>query len=612
VRAASFAFVAGFISLARIEEIPTAAVLPNDNLQSAGRLEGTVLTARLYAATGAWRPKGPTGPAIEIAAFGEEGRGLSTPGPLIRARVGTTVSVSLRNDLDSPLRVYGLCAKPGPCEPVVIAPGGSHDIRFALNVPGTYHYWAARSGTLANRSSKDSQLSGAIIVDPANGATTDRILVIGLYSDAEGPGRCFGRPGPNPAFTINGSSWPFTTRLHYTTGEAVRWRVLNLSCEGHAMHLHGFHFMVDAAGDGLADTALAGEQRRTVVTEQMEIGGTISMTWTPTRPGNWLFHCHMLAHMIPQRGDEHALHVSGANHAGMAGLVIGTEVTGPARIAATPAAPRRLTMSVNEEADGYGKGQRGFRVELEGFSAPRLSAGAIPGPVLVLHRGEPAEITVVNRTTQHTAMHWHGIEIESYFDGVPGFGGDSQRVAPSIAPGASFVVKFTPPRAGTFMYHTHWHDVEQLARGIYGAIIVLEPGQQYDPAVDHIVVIGVNGAPGTRAERPPLVLNGRTMPDSIILRAGVPNRLRLINITANNVALTFSLVSQFDLAQWRLIAKDGADVAGEPRALRPARQLVSVGETIDFEFTPSGQRNLWFNVQGRSGVWFLQAPVRVR
>ena len=593
---------------------PSPAVLPNDNLRPAGQQVSDVLNVRLYAATGAWRPHGPSGPAIDIAAFGEEGAGLFTPGPLIRARVGTTVSVSLRNALESELRVYGLCTKPGPCEPIAIAAGESRDIRFSLNAPGTYHYWATRTGTrLETRQSKDSQLGGVIVVDPPSGATTDRILVVGLYFDLESQARCAVAPGPNHAFTVNGASWPSTTRLHYKAGETVRWRVINLSCEGHSMHLHGFHFVVDADGDGSVDETLADAKRRTAVTEQIDAGGTISMTWTPTRRGNWLFHCHMLAHMMRPRTDQHATHESLDDDAGMAGLVVGVEVTGQDVAPSPSSAPaRRLTMVVNEDADRYGKGQPGYRVEVEGADAPRLTAGPVPGPVLVLHRGEPTEITVVNRTSQPTAIHWHGIEIESYFDGVPGFGGDAQHPAPTLAAGDSFVVKMTPPRAGTFMYHTHWHDVAQLVGGIYGAIIILEPGQKYDPAIDHIVMLGLNSVPPTATSRQPTSLNGKTTPEPILIRAGVPNRLRVINITPNNVGLTVSLVNQFEPVQWKIVAKDGADVAEDQRTLRLARQLVTVGEAYDFEVTLSGPQTLLFNVQSRIGNWLVQAPAQVR
>jgi FtsP/CotA-like multicopper oxidase with cupredoxin domain len=107
-----------------------------------------------------------------------------------------------------------------------------------------------------------------------------------------------------------------------------------------------------------------------------------------------------------------------------------------------------------------------------------------------------------------TAIHWHGIEVESYFDGVPGFGGTRGNISPPVAAGQSFVAKLTPPRAGTFIYHTHWHDERQLAGGLYGPLIVLEPGERYDPQTDHIVVIGLNGVL-IEGQREPFALNGQ-------------------------------------------------------------------------------------------------------
>jgi FtsP/CotA-like multicopper oxidase with cupredoxin domain len=65
------------------------------------------------------------------------------PGPLIRVREGATVVLTLRNALGSALRVNGLCTRPSACDPVSIAAGASQEIRFTLNAPGTYFYWAA-------------------------------------------------------------------------------------------------------------------------------------------------------------------------------------------------------------------------------------------------------------------------------------------------------------------------------------------------------------------------------------------------------------------------------------------------------------------------------------
>src|SRR5215472_1835324 len=82
---------------------------------------------------------------------------------------------------------------------------------------------------------------------------------------------------------------------------------------------------------------------------------------------------------------------------------------------------------------------------------------ALVGPPVLLTRGEPVEIEVKNETTHATSIHWHGIELESYYDGVPGWTGSGRQITPAIAPASSFVARMAPPRAGTFIYHTHSH-----------------------------------------------------------------------------------------------------------------------------------------------------------
>ena len=104
-----------------------------------------------------------------------------------------------------------------------------------------------------------------------------------------------------------------------------------------------------------------------------------------------------------------------------------------------------------------------------------------------------------NELPEATAIHWHGIELDSYYDGVPGWGGDGVSTTPAIEPGGRFVARFTPPRAGTFIYHTHSHDLRQLASGLYGAIVVVDPAQAFDATRDHVVVLGYGGHQGYAA-----------------------------------------------------------------------------------------------------------------
>ncbi|MGH7770258.1 MAG: multicopper oxidase domain-containing protein [Candidatus Binatia bacterium] len=588
----------------------TAAVSTNNNTRPAGRIEGDVLNLRLYAGVGSWRPEGPQGAPIEIAVFGEEGSAPSIPGPLIRVREGTTVALTLRNALGSALRVNGLCARPSTCDPVSVAPGATQEVRFSLNAPGTYFYWATTGGPgpVNTRQRHDTQLGGAIVVDPREGSPADRVFVISIFGEP----RPEGAPrNPADAFAINGSSWPYTEKLRHEVGNRVRWRIINLSHANHAMHLHGFYFTVEATGDIRAEQRLDAGQQRMAVTEYIGTARTFAMSWTPETPGNWLFHCHMTNHMNGLADGAHAGHQTDDGAAGMGGLVLGVHVTGTSAVRPSDGRPpRRLSLVMREEANRYGN-RSGYRADLEGVEAPRLNPGPVPGPVIVLTRGEPVEITLVNRMTEPTAIHWHGIELDSYFDGVPGWGGQPGNLAPPVGPGKSFVAKFTPPRAGTFIYHTHWHKDEQLGGGLYGPLIVLEPGERYDPATDHIVVIGLNGVL-QEGERQPFALNGSATPAPIVMRLGVPNRLRLINITASNVGLVAFLLDRLEQTTWKPVAKDGATLPAAQTAPRPARQLVTVGETYDFEIQPSRSQVLWLEVRRGTGEWVLQAPIKLR
>ena len=114
------------------------------------------------------------------------------------------------------------------------------------------------------------------------------------------------------------------------------------------MHLHGFYFKVDGVGDGEHDEQYSEEQRRTVVTELIDVGHAFELTWTPDRRGNWLFHCHMLAHMAPSealhpRTEKPAKDAADHGHNTlMAGLIVGITVlpnanSKPAGIATSPA-----------------------------------------------------------------------------------------------------------------------------------------------------------------------------------------------------------------------------------------------------------------------------------
>jgi FtsP/CotA-like multicopper oxidase with cupredoxin domain len=242
-------------------------------------------------------------------------------------------------------------------------------------------------------------------------------------------------------------------------------------------------------------------------------------------------------------------------------------------------------------------------------SAPASPAAPvpIPGPTLVLRRGEPVEITLVNHLPEGTAIHWHGMELESYYDGVHGWSGAGQRVTPLIEPGASFVVRFTPPRSGTFMYHTHMHDDRQLKSGLYGAMLVMDEGQTHDAATDHVFVMGRSG-PGDEA---PAVLNGELRPQTA-WKAGERHRIRLINITPSDI-FSVTLQTPDGPVTWKPVTKDGVPLPPARCAPTAAKQTIGVGETYDFEYdAPPGRKVLWLEVRTSGGKWMTQGQISIR
>ena len=601
-------------------------VVPNDNRVPAGEVRRGVRRVELVAQLAAFRPDSAVDSTVTVQAFGEGDGAPSVPGPLLRAEQGTALRVTLRNRLpDSTLVVHGLRAGGTPEDTVQVAPGATREVTVRTDAPGTYLYWGSTTGVaLGDRWDRDGQLTGALVVDPAGTVpdTSERIFVmtvIDLYPDSTQPRRK-GTRDDVWELAINGRSWPHTERIRQAVGDTVRWRWLNGSYLPHPMHLHGFHFRTLARGDGRTDTTLAPDRVPEVVTELMAPGGTMRMAWVPTRPGNWLMHCHMLPHVTPypERPDSLRRHEAHdvLRHAteGMAGLVLGVTVTAPGGAAEPPAgAPaERLRLFVQEApaardsaGTAHAKAPRGYVLQ-RGAREPARDSVEVPGSPVVLTRGQTTQITVVNRLSRPTTVHWHGMELLSVYDGVSGWSGlDAQR-APLVAPGDSFVVAITPPRAGTFIYHTHMDEEAELRAGLYGPLVVLEPGERWDPATDIPLLVGDAMVDG----KPVLAINARRPAPPRTVRAGVTHRLRVISIgPAEPVRVV--LTAGGTPVPWRHVAKDGAAL---PAALQRARTdsiWVGVGETYDFEWTPAAAGEATLEVLPPFGAPAIRQPFRI-
>jgi FtsP/CotA-like multicopper oxidase with cupredoxin domain len=202
--------------------------------------------------------------------------------------------------------------------------------------------------------------------------------------------------------------------------------------------------------------------------------------------------------------------------------------------------------------------------------------GVVPAPELRFRQGDTARIVVANRLPQPTTVHWHGLRVPNRMDGVP------HLTQPPIAPGGEFVYEFPLPDAGTYWYHPHLASYEQVARGLYGVLIVeerapirvdrdvtwvlsdfrLDPDASQREDFGSVFDLTHAGRIGNT-----VTVNGRFTPKdgAFAVRSGERIRLRLVNTA---VARIFLL--RFNGHEPRVVALDGQPV--EPHA--PERGLI--------------------------------------
>jgi FtsP/CotA-like multicopper oxidase with cupredoxin domain len=192
------------------------------------------------------------------------------------------------------------------------------------------------------------------------------------------------------------------------------------------------------------------------------------------------------------------------------------------------ASPARLSLVPGLETDAYAYN------------------GRIPGPMLEVREGDRVTVRFRNDLPEPTTVHWHGLHLPVESDGSP---------LHPVAPGEERVYTFTPlpGSAGTYWYHPHPHYRTgfQVAKGLYGGIIVRAPDDPLpetlterllvlsdnrfladgsldipEPHSHHARVDFENGREGDV-----LFVNGEVMP-TLTIRSGEVQRWRVINASA--------------------------------------------------------------------------------
>jgi FtsP/CotA-like multicopper oxidase with cupredoxin domain len=200
-----------------------------------------------------------------------------------------------------------------------------------------------------------------------------------------------------------------------------------------------------------------------------------------------------------------------------------------------------------------------------GFDGYTLN-GSSPGPVLRAEVGQLVEVRLVNESVPAgITLHWHGVDVPNAADGVAGVTQDAVPV------GGEYTYRFRARQAGTFWYHSHQVAHEQVARGLFGGLVITPAG---GVGRDEVAAVHLYG--GVRT------INGR--PGDLRLDAQPGERVRVRVINTDNGPMPIWAGG----APYRLLAVDGMDLH-EPGAVDGAALELTAGARADLEIVvPAG------------------------
>lgn len=156
----------------------------------------------------------------------------------------------------------------------------------------------------------------------------------------------------------------------------------------------------------------------------------------------------------------------------------------------------------------------------------------VPGPLIDVPAGARLVVHLQNDLPESTTLHFHGIRLPNAMDGT-------DHTQPLVRPGEAFDYDFVVPDPATYWYHPHFETVDQVWKGLYGAVRATAGGPRVD--ADRVIVLSdisvdVDGrrvqevAPEERVEGrhgDVVLVDGEPAPRSI--SAGRTERWRIVN-----------------------------------------------------------------------------------
>ena len=197
------------------------------------------------------------------------------------------------------------------------------------------------------------------------------------------------------------------------------------------------------------------------------------------------------------------------------------------------------------------------------FSGYTLN-GRTPGPTITAVEGQLIEVHLRNESvTGGMTLHWHGVDVPNAEDGVAGV------TQNSVLPGQEFTYRFVADHAGTYWYHSHETSNQQVAGGLFGALVVQPRGQAAN-RLPEVTAIAHTYA-GVRT------INGSGSDLTMPAKPGQTVRLRVINTDNAPMDVWAS-------GPYRVLAIDGRDL-NEPTPVTDQALVVTGGGRADLAVT---------------------------
>ncbi len=276
------------------------------------------------------------------------------------------------------------------------------------------------------------------------------------------------------------------------------------------------------------------------------------------------------------------------------------------------------------------------KITLGGVTANAMTInGSIPGPTLEFKEGDLAIINVTNKMDEETSVHWHGLILPNFYDGVP------YLTTPPIEPGETFQYRIPINQSGTYWYHSHTMLQEQ--KGVFGSIVIQPKEKTLEYDKDLVLVLSdwtnekpmnvlrnlkrgnewyqvkkgtavplsrviKEGALGAQFKfwrdrmegadiadifYPTFLSNGKKLAEYPEFKPGEKVRLRLINASASSFYWM-----DFGAGNPMVVSSDGVDVI----PIHKTRFLFAIAETYDVIVTiPEGTLEITATAQDGSG-----------